>query len=314
MSNPVRKAAAQAALREARLRAATLVPDSTDSRGQESSVTFGGNIATPGGKTGDNNAVIDSFSSSERDVKRVKRVPPSEPASDGSGFSVDEGRSPGDSMIVPVGLHPAIANSVPAVPVPKPQSALRSSTLATHTASATPATSPVPPSALDIMSGIPSLLTTASTVPDGSPGALLFSHMAASAALAKNLSLKKLQSLLRQLKASPACVTLSKLDSITLLCNIRGTIGKLEIVDDDTWTIEEFCPASSDFNRALFPEFFGLPDAISGSGPGLDNSATPAPTVSDTTSVPSEPPAVRGDGQSGAEDFQPEVQAVTPLA
>ena len=99
MSNPVRKAAAQAALREARLRAATLVPDSTDSRGQESSVTFGGNIATPGGKTGDNNAVIDSFSSSERDVKRVKRVPPSEPASDGSGFSVNTGGTTQESLL-----------------------------------------------------------------------------------------------------------------------------------------------------------------------------------------------------------------------
>ena len=312
-SNSLRKATAQAALQAAKLRAAALVSDSSDSRGQESSVTLGDNIATPGDKTGNNIARSDSFSSSEREVKR-RRAAPSEPASDGSVFSVDEGRSPGDSMILPGGLPPAIANSVPAAPVPKPQSALRSSTLATHVASATPATSPVPPSALDIMSGIPSLLTTASTVPDGSPGALLFSHMAASAALAKNLSLKKLQSLLRQLKASPACVTLSKFDSITLLCNIRGTIGKLENVDDDTWTIEDFCPASSDFNRALFPECFGLPDAISGPGPGLVHSAAPAPTVSDTTSVPSEPPAVRGDDQSGAKVFQPEVQAVTPLA
>ena len=164
------------------------------------------------------------------------------------------------------------------------------------------------------MSGIPSLLTTASTVPDDSPGTLLFSHMAASAALAKNLSLKKLQSLLRQLKASPACVTLSKFDSITLLCNIRGTIGKLENVDDDTWTIEDFCPASSDFNRALFPECFGIPDSISGPGPVLGNSAPPAPTVSDTTYVPPEPPVVRDDDQSGAKDFRPEAQAVTPLA
>jgi hypothetical protein len=119
---------------------------------------------------------------------------------------------------------------------------------------------PVP---LHVKSGIPDRLLTASTL-SAIPGEnmLIMADMALVTEINNNGSKKKIISLLAKLGASRACAVLSKVEATVVLFNVRGVIGAVENVDDTTWNVEGFAPYLNDYNEALFPAFFDLPDTL----------------------------------------------------
>jgi hypothetical protein len=282
MSNLARKIAAQAELRVAKERAALLTPRSAAAQAAGEATCTPLNAAA--------SMESDSFSSAEHVQKRARFA---DPVSQPSGKSADScdlsatsvtscDSSPASGAASPVtrGSNPPIVPVAAAVTRAKPSPLV---------GGALPQPSAAAPSvpAGRVMSGIPPLLLTASTLSDESPGNLLFSFLDVGLAVSKHLSLGKLRALFSDLGASSACLSLSKVDSLILLFNIRGTIGKLENRDDTSWVVDDFRPSPSDFNRALFPSHFGLPDDLAPAAPPVapaTSSIVASPEVANTPS------------------------------
>ena len=119
------------------------------------------------------------------------------------------------------------------------------------------------PEPCDVRSGIPAGLLTASTLcAIQDDNMLLMSNMALVTEINRNGSKKKICSLLKGLGASRACWNLSRVEASVVLFNVRGVVGAVENVDENTWRIASFTPSTCDYNMALFPTFFRLDDVL----------------------------------------------------
>ena len=123
------------------------------------------------------------------------------------------------------------------------------------------------PEPCDVRSGIPPGLLTASTLSAiQDDNMLLMSNMALVTEINRNGSKKKICSLLKGLGASRACWNLSRVEASVVLFNVRGVVGAVENVDENTWRIASFTPSTCDYNMALFPAFFHLSDVLDDAG------------------------------------------------
>ena len=149
---------------------------------------------------------------------------------------------------------------------------------------------------------IPILLLTASTTSNNPEDVPIMSDLAFSTVVSKSFNQRKLVSLLLHLGASSRIVSrLSKTDAIVVLANVRGVVEEFENIDDNTWRSKYFEPSDCEFNRTLFPSYFGLPDdANHGDDDAVEGSASEAAGDAAVADSDPSPPLQQGAPADGA--------------